>query len=196
VHAPDAGAQSLARISQSIESPCEAHVWEDRLMRVGKICVVVGILAIAAVAGWAASDNSAGSQGPGQSIARGRYVVVIGGCNDCHTAGFAESGGTLPEREWLVGNPVGWRGPWGTTYAINLRLLFQTMSEDGWVSWARTSRTLPPMPYWILNAMQDEDLRAMYQFIRSLGPAGVPAPVDLPPGQTPTTPFVQFPGAP
>jgi mono/diheme cytochrome c family protein len=51
------------------------------------------------------------------------------------------------------------------------------------------------MPYWALNAMTADDLRAIYQFIRSLGPKGVPAPADLAPGQTPTTPFVLFPGA-
>ncbi|MEJ2396973.1 MAG: cytochrome C, partial [Gammaproteobacteria bacterium] len=30
-------------------------------------------------------------------LERGRYLVRIGGCNDCHTAGYAESGGKTPE---------------------------------------------------------------------------------------------------
>ncbi len=42
----------------------------------------------------------------------GRYIFTIGGCNDCHTVGWAESGGKLPEKEWGLGNPVGYRGPW------------------------------------------------------------------------------------
>jgi mono/diheme cytochrome c family protein len=54
--------------------------------------------------------------------ARGRYIALIGGCNDCHTAGFPQKGGEVPEAEWLLGNPVGFRGPWGTTYPTNLRL--------------------------------------------------------------------------
>ena len=56
-------------------------------------------------------------------IKRGRYVVMIGGCNDCHTAGYAPSGGKVPEKDWLLGDALGWNGPWGsTTYATNLRL--------------------------------------------------------------------------
>mgnify|MGYP001603103675 CR=1 FL=1 len=48
-------------------------------------------------------------------VAAGRYIVQIAGCNDCHTAGYAMSDGHVPESQWLTGNPVGWRGPLGTT---------------------------------------------------------------------------------
>ena len=61
--------------------------------------------------------------------ARGKYIVEIGGCNDCHTPGFAMSGGTVPESEWLTGDALGWQGPWGTTYAPNLRLYMKDMTE-------------------------------------------------------------------
>ena len=33
------------------------------------------------------------------TIERGRYVVEIGGCNDCHTAGYAEAGGKAAEAD-------------------------------------------------------------------------------------------------
>jgi mono/diheme cytochrome c family protein len=46
-------------------------------------------------------------------VNRGRYVVQIGGCNDCHTAGYAPSGGKVPEAQWLMGDALGWNGPWG-----------------------------------------------------------------------------------
>jgi len=36
--------------------------------------------------------------------------------------------------------------------------------------------------------MSDDDLKAVYHFIRSLGDPGVPAPAALPPAQTPVTP--------
>jgi hypothetical protein len=49
------------------------------------------------------------------------------------------------------------------------------------------------MPWFSLRDMTDEDLRAIYQFVRSLGPGGEPAPAYLPPGQTPSGPYVQFP---
>jgi hypothetical protein len=32
----------------------------------------------------------------------------------------------------------------------------------------------------------------MYRYIRSLGPAGKPAPRAVPPGGTPTTPYINF----
>ena len=55
-------------------------------------------------------------------IEHGSYLVTVGGCNDCHTAGYAESAGEVPESDWLQGDSLGWQGPWGTTYATNLRL--------------------------------------------------------------------------
>ena len=64
------------------------------------------------------------------SIDRGRYIVKIAGCNDCHTSGYAQTGGQVPEKQWLTGDQIGWRGPWGTTYPGNLRLFMQNLSED------------------------------------------------------------------
>ena len=59
-----------------------------------------------------------------KQIERGRYMAITGGCNDCHTAGFAPNEGKIPEKDWLLGSgPLGYSGPWGTTYATNLRLL-------------------------------------------------------------------------
>ena len=43
-------------------------------------------------------------------VERGRYLVRITGCNDCHTAGYAPSGGKVPEAQWLTGDALGWRG--------------------------------------------------------------------------------------
>src|SRR5262245_33528136 len=43
---------------------------------------------------------------------RGRYLVKITGCNDCHTPGYAQTGGKIPEKDWLTGSSLGFRGPW------------------------------------------------------------------------------------
>jgi mono/diheme cytochrome c family protein len=120
-------------------------------------------------------------------------VVTIGGCNDCHTPNYAPSGGKVPEKEWLTGDALGWRGPWGTTYPGNLRLYMQDLSEDQWVKKAKGLMTRPPMPWFNVRAMSARDLRAMYRYIRHLGPAGKPAPAYVPPDRTPPPPFVQFP---
>lgn len=127
---------------------------------------------------------------------RGRYLVTITGCNDCHTPGYTTTGGKVDEKQWLTGDTLGWRGPWGTTYAVNLRLYMQTLSEKEWVDKARHLNARPPMPFWALNAMTEPDLRAIYRYVRSLGPAGAPAPAYVPPDQDPKPPYVTFPAPP
>ena len=127
--------------------------------------------------------------------ARGRYLVQIAGCNDCHTLGYTASGGRVAEHLWLTGDQLGWRGPWGTTYASNLRLLVKDMSANQFVKFTRREFR-PPMPWFNLRAMTDHDLKAIYAFLKYLGPAGQPAPQYIPPEQTPAGPFVQFPTPP
>jgi hypothetical protein len=100
--------------------------------------------------------------------------------------------GKIPESDWHTGDPVGWRGPWGTTYASILRVFVQTITEDAWVQMAHTRDARPPMPWASLHAMSDHDLRAVYQYIQSLGPKGEPMPKVLNPGQTPTTPYLDM----
>ena len=129
-------------------------------------------------------------------VKRGRYLVVTSGCNTCHTPLYPMVGGKMPESEWLTGDKVGWRGPWGTTYATNLRLYMQELSEEQWLRRARNLSTRPPMPWFAVQAMSDEDLRALYRYVRSLGAAGKPAPSYVPPLITPRGPYVQFPFLP
>jgi mono/diheme cytochrome c family protein len=126
----------------------------------------------------------------GSDVEAGRYLVIMGGCNDCHTDGYMQSEGNIPEESWLAGSPVGWRGPWGTTYARNLRLLVQDLSEDAWVTTLRERKALPPMPWMNVNQMSATDARALHRYIRSLGPTGERLPTIVPPGQEPTTPFI------
>jgi mono/diheme cytochrome c family protein len=123
---------------------------------------------------------------------RGRYVTVIAGCNDCHTPGYTESGGQTPESQWLTGTLLGWSGPWGTTYAANLRLYFQSMTADEWVQAARAMQARPPMPSYVFRTMSEVDLRSLYSFVASLGRAGKPAPSYAPPGQKVSTPVITF----
>jgi cytochrome c553 len=123
------------------------------------------------------------------SVDWGRHISIVGGCHDCHTAGYNESGGKIDPDAALKGVAVGWQGPWGTTYPKNLRLTAQRYSEDEWVQFAKTFKTLPPMPYYNVHEMTETDLRSLYQYIKSLGPAGDPAPAAQPPGEKPTHPY-------
>ena len=141
----------------------------------------------------AASMPALAQQKADPQVARGRYLITVAGCNDCHTPNYPQSGGKTPEKDWLTGDALGWRGPWGTTYAPNLRLSIPKMSEAEWVKTAKTLKTRPPMPWFNLHRMSDGDLRAIYRYVQHLGPAGKPAPDYVPPDKTPSGPYVQFP---
>jgi mono/diheme cytochrome c family protein len=119
----------------------------------------------------------------------GRYLILVAGCNDCHTPGW-KSGADVPEKEWLVGVPEGWRGPWGTTYASNLRLALQPYAEESFVKAMKARNAKPPMPWRSLHAMTDDDLASIYAFIKSLGPAGEMMPAALAPGKEPQTAYL------
>lgn len=124
-------------------------------------------------------------------LSRGRYLVTTSGCNDCHTAGYMQQAGQVPEAEWLTGDTMGWQGPWGTTYAANLRLLFQQIDEKTWLARARQAMR-PPMPSPSLRAMSDADLKAIYRYVRHLGAKGQPVPAYVPPGEKVATPYFDF----
>jgi len=69
------------------------------------------IIALGAVCAFAADrEDLQGISKP--SLERGRYIAQIAGCNDCHTPNYAQSGGRVPEKDWLIGDRLGWRGPW------------------------------------------------------------------------------------
>ena len=151
---------------------------------------------LAAACALAAAVPAFADQKADRETARGRYVVQIAGCNDCHTPNYGLSGGKVPEKEWLTGDSIGWQGPWGTTYPPNLRLYFQGISEQEWLKTAKTFKTRPPMPWFALHDMTKNDLRALYRYVRQLGPAGKPAPAFAPPGSKVSTPVVLFPAPP
>ncbi len=98
----------------------------------------------------------------------------------------------MPEADWLTGSVVGFNGPWGTTYPINLRLLMNTLTEKEWISFAKTTEGMPPMPWWALHTMTNDDLSAIYAFVKHLGPKGEPAHGALPPGEAPVGPYIDF----
>ena len=129
-------------------------------------------------------------------IERGRYLVKTSGCNDCHTANYAPTAGNIPEEEWLKGDAMGWRGPWGTTYSVNLRLYMQQTTEDEWMKKSLALPTRPPMPWFVLRDMNETDRLAIYRYVKFLGAAGETAPAYVPPDVEPKTAYILFPRPP
>lgn len=156
------------------------------------------ILAALAVAGMVAMPPAAQADAAADRklVERGRYVIKIAGCNDCHTPGYAMTDGKVPEKEWLTGDQLGWRGPWGTTYPPNLRRTMARLSESEWLALAHNASFRPPMPSVSLRNMSDADLRAVYRYVRALGPGGGEVPAYVPPEGTPAGPVVMFPAPP
>jgi mono/diheme cytochrome c family protein len=126
------------------------------------------------------------------SVKRGEQVAITSGCHDCHTNNYLESGGKIDPAAALKGTQLGWQGPWGTTYAANLRLTVRekVKSEDEFVKFATTFKARPPMPYFNVHKMDEGDIRSLYQYIMSLGDAGAAVPDFVPPGQEPKTPYI------
>lgn len=156
--------------------------------RIASAALLAGVLLPAT----AQTPGSGTAKSP--EIERGRYLVKISGCNDCHTPGYAAKSGQVDEKLWLTGDKLGWSGPWGTTYSPNLRTFMAGMTQAQWVQHARTMTPRPPMPWFNVRAMTEDDLKAIYSYTRSLGPGGEPAPAYLPPGTKPAGPAIQFPG--
>lgn len=153
-----------------------------------------------------------------EMIARGAYLVGVGGCNDCHTPKiFGPEGPKLDMDRMLSGHPAdapvgeydaktlsNWMlmapgltaavGPWGTSFAANL-----TSDETGIGNWTLEQFTkalregkfmgqdggrmiLPPMPWEGLGAtLTDEDLEAIFMYLKSTKPVNNIPPNPIPP---------------
>jgi mono/diheme cytochrome c family protein len=157
-------------------------------------CTTAGGGASPAVSGTEAMPAATGPAVAATSMEQaGEYLTIVGSCNDCHTQGWSESEGKVPPADRLAGFNVGFRGPWGTSYGKNLRTVVQRQSEDHWVEVLKTSDGgdgKPPMPWWNTKQMSERDLRAMYRYIKSLGPKPNGVPRALAPGKEPTGPYV------
>ena len=189
-----------------------SRIFSSVIMRLDRSLLVAGfsgILASAvACAGGAPASGSAASASAstnamppatGPSVAAdnmekaGEYLTIVGSCNDCHTQGWTELKGSVPPADRFAGLDVGFRGTWGTVYGKNLRTVTQRQSEDHWVQVLKTSDGgdgKPPMPWWNTALMSDRDLRAMYRYIKSLGPNTKGVPRSLKPGVVPTGPWI------
>ena len=128
-------------------------------------------------------------------IAAGEYLMTVASCHDCHTAGWVEKKGNIGKEDQLTGNPVGFYGEWGTTYAKNLRQITERHTEDEWVDVLRTADHgdgALPMPWHDASKFSDRDLRALYRYAKSLGPKPVRLPRNTKPGVKPTGLYIDL----
>lgn len=174
---------------RTLFSRCEASMlaspWAMKLLCAGSA------LALAACQPSVASSTTPRVVA-GSTHEAGAYVAELGGCHDCHTPGWAQTGGQVPAQALLVGSDVGFRGPWGTSYPGNLRVVAASMTADEWADMLRSRQGLPPMPWSTLNHMNRADLKALHAYIVSLGAPGSAAPLALAPDVEPQTAVINF----
>jgi len=175
-------------------------------LKIGAVSLLLGGALVIANAAATRSENA-------PSAARGKYLVMAMGCNDCHTPWHVTADG--PEPDWtrmLSGHPqdevmleptlhpgqwaaaptnTAFRGPWGTSYTANLTpdpTGLGTWTEDMFVRAIRTGRhmgqarpILPPMPWPMIRNLDDDDLKSIFAFLRTLPPIQNRVPEPLAP---------------
>jgi mono/diheme cytochrome c family protein len=141
------------------------------------------------------------SDGTANKLERGKYLVAITGCNDCHTPGTLF--GAPDTTRLLSGSELGWQGPWGVTYARNLTPDEETgigkWSEADIVNTIRTGQRpdktplLPPMPWTDFANFSDDDAYAVAAYLKSIPPVKHKVPDALHPGVKATGSIIVFP---
>ncbi|HYI13123.1 MAG TPA: c-type cytochrome [Thermoanaerobaculia bacterium] len=155
-------------------------------------------------------------------VERGKYLVTIGGCHDCHTPWTMQPDGKpgpdmsralsghpmqIPIKEpaqltaaWgYAGAPTNtaFSGPWGVSFAANLTPdkmtgtgiwtfdIFKNTIRNG-RHWGVARPLLPPMPWFNYREMTDEDLAAVFAYLRTLKPIHNEVQTPLPPAPVQT----------
>ena len=155
-------------------------------------CCARMALVIAAVIGTAATASAQAS------VERGKYLVGITGCHDCHSPKVK---GMEPDMaRALSGRPsttalpsdakdevhssldlTAWKGPWGFSVASNLTPDGATgigtrYNEASFLTTMRTGKKpngtpiMPPMPSDVYKNMTDDDLKSIFAYLRTVKP--------------------------
>jgi mono/diheme cytochrome c family protein len=166
---------------------------------------LVVLVLVGATAGVAQNGRAAAKGGaPASRVERGRHLATIMGCNDCHTPGTLY--GAPDFGRALSGSDLGWKGPWGVTYARNLTPHVETgigrWSEQQIVTALRTGHRpdgtalLPPMPWPNAAQLSDEDAFALAAYLKSLPPVAHHVPDRVPPGKPVAGACLELPAPP
>jgi len=134
--------------------------------------------------------------GPEEAVARGKWLVTVLGCNDCHTPRLPE--GRQDPNYLLAGHKAddpypawddslytkgygmlvstsgtAFAGPWGVTFGRNLTPDRTTgiggWNEEAFINVLREGTLKPPMPL-SYGQLADSDLKAIFAYLASLKP--------------------------
>lgn len=112
-----------------------------------------------------------------------------------HPAGMPAPPPPKPEGPWIVSGSAtmtAWAGPWGISYSPNLTPHETTglgiWTEEMFIQALRSGKhmgqsrpIMPPMPWMWYGKLNDEDLKAVYAYLRSIPPIENLVPDYMPP---------------
>jgi mono/diheme cytochrome c family protein len=169
-------------------------------MRRGWLCgIAAGVVALLFASASGQAQQKPGAPATGVSVDRGKYLVNITGCHDCHSP---KSQGMTPDpARLLAGRPettkiptkadgeihasldlTAWWGPWGQTVASNLTpdpatgMPSKGYNEKTFVATMRSGKkpngtaVMPPMPIDVYQNLTDDDLRSIWAYLVTLKP--------------------------
>ena len=97
----------------------------------------------------------------------------------------------------VTGDLTAWAGPWGISYADNLtpdatgigswskEQFFRAIREGKWKGLKNSRELLPPMPWQEFRNMTDEELSAIFAYLKSIKPVQNIVPPPAPPVSAP-----------
>ena len=146
----------------------------------------------------AAAPSVSAQTSTDSQVERGKYLVGITGCHDCHSPKIA---GMKPDPDRILsGRPqttkvptaatgevhasedlTAWQGGWGQSVASNLTPdpatgIGMRYTEAKFVQAMRTGKKpegvtiMPPMPVDVYVNMKDDDLKAIYAYLKTIKP--------------------------
>lgn len=154
-------------------------------------------------------------------VEHGKWLVIGGGCHDCHTPKKLGPNGPEPDMSLMLSghqendkveapfkgpksqwtthtndNLTAWSGPWGVSFAANLTPDENTglgiWTEDMFVKALKLGKhmgasrqILPPMPWNYYGQLPEEDLEAMFVYLKSIPAIRNKVPVPLDPSGKP-----------
>jgi cytochrome c553 len=160
-HLSDADVQALASYVHSLK-PVDNEQAPHNLMLLPRALMVAGQLPILAAEKIGESPAKPMTATPGPTAEYGAYLGTVAGCTGCHGPGL--SGGKIPGGDPAWGpaaniSPAGPIGKW--TEAQFVQTMRTGKRADG-------SEIKPPMPWQQFRNMTDDDLHAVWLYLRSV----------------------------
>ncbi len=150
----------------------------------------------------------------------GEHLVLLGGCNDCHTptkmgpkgpelavdlllSGAQEKTPSIIKdfdrksteaKGLMVARDNAFSGPWGVSFAANLTpddstgtgtwtedRLVKVLREGKYHGLAESRDILPPMPWEMYKNMTNDEISAVFAYLKSIKPVKNHVPAPIPP---------------